>query len=105
MRCRARALIIRQLESSKRDGMIAEYLVCWSEADEPRPRIAIWSQRWPADTIRGLIASRLGGMPGECITIIDEPPPVLVSRRLRHSAVAGRAKPGQAKLAQPSSLR
>jgi hypothetical protein len=96
MGCRARAQIIRQLETSKRDGMIAEYLVCWS-ASSPTPSIAVWSQLWPADYIRGFIAGRLGGMPGDCITIIDEPPPVLVSRRARPGAGAGKAKPAQAK--------
>jgi len=105
MRCRARALIIRELETSKRDGMIAEYLVCWSEADEKRPSIAIWSQRWPAHILRDLIAGRLCGTPGACITVIDEPPPVLVSRRFRRGAAGGRARLVKSGLGQPRPLQ
>jgi hypothetical protein len=80
MRSQTRALVMRQLEAGKRDGLIAEYLISWPVEDAP-PAIAVWSRQQPADHVRDFIAGGLAGVDGDCITIIDEPPPLLVSRR------------------------
>ena len=82
MRSHTHALVKRQLESSKSDGLIAEYFISWPAHDAP-PTIVVWARQASADYIRGFIAGDIDGIEPDCITVIDEPPPLLINRRKR----------------------